>query len=176
MPGLSLTPATPFLWIAPAVSQVPDLISRRCSGPQDPPYCTLAWIAFLPTLQSSLEDPKSHFFFPPPLVPSLCTSLPPSRWGPLTLTNRSNRRARRCKGSCFCLHVHKTPLPRAIEPRLRYQLYKQSDGVSLLRCLRRSTLGYVYTAAIIPVDSTMYNTGDRDLHTCFQPEVLGPMT
>jgi len=137
---------------------------------------TLAWIAFLPTLQSSLEDLKSHFFFPPPLVPSRCTSLPPSRWGPLTLTNRSNRRARRCKGSRFCLHVHKTPLPRAIEPRLRYQLYKQSGGASLLRCLRRSTLGYVYTAAIIPVDSTMYNTGDRDLHTCFQPEVLGPMT
>jgi hypothetical protein len=75
-----------------------------------------------------------------------------------------------------CLHVHKTYPPPAFEPRLRYQLYKQSDGVSLLMSLRRSTPGYVYTTAIIPVDSTKYNTGCRDTLTWFEPELLDPMT
>jgi hypothetical protein len=48
--------------------------------------------------------------------------------------------------------------------------------MSLLMCSRRSTLGYVFTAAIIPVDSTKYNAGDRDILTWLKPEFLVPMT
>jgi hypothetical protein len=140
---------------------------------------TLAWIAFSPTLQSSLEDLKSHFFSHHLLCLVsvhhclLRDGFPVRR---LAGAKEPKRRDRRCKGSCFCLRVHKTSLPRAIQPRLRYQLCKQSDGMSLLMCSRRSTLGYVFTAAIIPVDSTKYNAGDRDILTWLKPEFLVPMT
>lgn len=75
---------------------------------------TLAWIAFSPTLQSSLEDLKSHFFSHHLLCLVsvhhclLRDGFPVRR---LAGAKEPKRRDRRCKGSCFCLHVHKTSPP-----------------------------------------------------------------
>jgi hypothetical protein len=44
--------------------------------------------------------------------------------------------------------------------------------MSLLMCLRRSNLDYVFTAAINPVDNTNYNAGYRDILTWFETSIF----
>lgn len=125
---------------------LPSLRSLALSGGYSGPSIsrTLTWtdlqdrlFAQPPMLKSRSTSDKVPLLFLPPLVSSLhiiasFETVSPCAEPPVGRSQTTRQTLQRFVFLFVC--PQKQHHPQAMEPRLRYQLCKQSDGMSLLRC------------------------------------------